>query len=51
MRDREDKFYVYHQVKKIWNGIVSIGDYTLDKCLRKRKGLVLQLFGETMTIL
>lgn len=33
---------LYHPVKKIWNGIVSVGSYTVDKC--KKKGLDLTIW-------
>lgn len=49
-KDFEDKDYIYHEVKKVWKGIVSCGDYTVDKCMKIKKGLVLWYLNEKMSI-
>lgn len=50
MRDHEDANFVHHEVKKVWKGIVSVGSYTFDKCIKKHKGLILYFQRRTMTI-
>ena len=32
---------LYHPVKKIWNGIVSVGSYTIEKCKSRKLDLVI----------
>jgi hypothetical protein len=39
--DKIIKTKLYHEVKKIWNGIVSVGSYTFDKCKKKKLDLVI----------
>jgi len=39
MEDRVIAGYLEHEVKKIWKGIVSCGDYTVRKCKQLRVGL------------
>lgn len=48
MKDWEDEKFLHHEVKKIWKGVVSCGDYTLNKCLALKKGLALH-YGDQKT--
>jgi len=50
MRDKIRNGYLEHEVKKMWNNIVSCGDYTIEKCRQKNVGLKLIYKDQCMTI-
>ena len=50
MKDYIEDGYLVHEVKKVWNGIVSCGDYTIAKCDKANLGLRLVFKGTPMSI-
>ena len=50
MKDKIVKGFLEHEVKKIWNGIVSCGSYTIAKCRKKTVGLRLVYKDRSMSI-